>query len=98
MGVAVARGRAGHLFIYPISFLASAAVALTAGASLLLPPVEAPSAILPIGLPWLEAHFRIDALSAYFLVVVILLAAIVAIFAVGYCRHEEAPRRVLPTY
>ena len=60
MGVAVARGRAGHLFIYPISFLASAAIALTAGASLLHPPIEAPSAVLPIGLPWLEAHFRID--------------------------------------
>jgi hydrogenase-4 component B len=98
MGVAVARGRAGHLFIYPISFLASAAIALTAGASLLHPPSEAPSAILPIGLPWLEAHFRIDALSAYFLVVVNLLAAIVAIFAVGYGRHEEEPHRVLPIY
>jgi hypothetical protein len=31
---------------------------------------SAESQTLPIGLPWLGAHFRLDALSAFFLVVV----------------------------
>ena len=53
---------------------------------------------LPVGLPWLGAHFRIDALSAFFLVVVNLGAAAASLFAVGYGRHEEAPERVLPFY
>ena len=54
--------------------------------------------MLPFGLPWLEAHFRIDSLSAYFLVILNLLAAIVSLFAVGYGAHEEEPHRVLPLY
>ena len=33
-----------------------------------------PSATLPLGLPWLGAHFRMDALSAFFLVVVMALS------------------------
>ena len=53
---------------------------------------------LPLGLPWLGAHFRIDALSAFFLVVVNLGGASASLFALGYGRHEDAPQRVLPFY
>jgi hydrogenase-4 component B len=53
---------------------------------------------LPLGLPWLGAHFRLDALSAFFLFVVNLGSAAVSLFALGYGRHEEFPRRVLPFY
>jgi formate hydrogenlyase subunit 3/multisubunit Na+/H+ antiporter MnhD subunit len=53
---------------------------------------------LPLGLPWLGAHFRIDALSAFFLVVVNLGGAAASLFALGYGRHEDAPQRVLPFY
>jgi hydrogenase-4 component B len=97
-GVAFARARSAHLFVYPAACLASAVIAIAAAALLLHPAGEAPAAILPIGLPWLEAHFRIDALSAFFLLVVNLLAAIVAIFAIGYAAHEEEPHRVIPLY
>ena len=55
-------------------------------------------ATLPLGLPWLGAHFRIDALSAFFLIVVNLGGAAASLFAVGYGRHEEFPGRVLPFY
>jgi len=54
--------------------------------------------ILPLGLPWLGAHFRLDALSAFFLAVVNLGGAAASLFALGYGRHEHAPRRVLPFY
>ena len=55
-------------------------------------------ATLPLGIPWLGAHFRIDALCAFFLVVVDLGAAGASLFALGYGRHDEAPERVLPFY
>jgi formate hydrogenlyase subunit 3/multisubunit Na+/H+ antiporter MnhD subunit len=53
---------------------------------------------LPLGLPWIGARFRIDALAALFLVVVNLGGASASLFAIGYGRHEEVPGRVLPFY
>ncbi len=53
---------------------------------------------LPLGLPWLGAHFRIDALSAFFLIVVNLGSTAASLFAFGYGKHEEFPGRVLPFY
>src|ERR1019366_3676529 len=53
---------------------------------------------LPLGLPWLGAHFRIDALASFFLVVVNLGGASASLFALGYGRHEHSPQRVLPFY
>jgi hydrogenase-4 component B len=53
---------------------------------------------LPLGLPWLGAHFRLDALSAFFLVVVNLGAAAASLFAMGDGARESAPMRVLPFY
>ena len=53
---------------------------------------------LPLGLPWLGAHFRIDALAAFFLIVVNLGGATASLFALGYGQHEHAPQRVLPFY
>jgi formate hydrogenlyase subunit 3/multisubunit Na+/H+ antiporter MnhD subunit len=74
-----------------VAFVAGLA-ALTAGTA---PPL---SITLPLGLPWIGMHFRIDALAAFFLVVVDLGAAAASLFALGYGRHEEEPARVLPFY
>ncbi len=53
---------------------------------------------LPLGLPWLGAHFRLDTLAAFFLFIVGLGGAAASLYAVGYGRHEEAPQRVLPFF
>jgi formate hydrogenlyase subunit 3/multisubunit Na+/H+ antiporter MnhD subunit len=53
---------------------------------------------LPVGLPWLGAHFRLDALAAFFLIVVNLGGAAASLYGLGYGRHEPAPLRVLPFY
>lgn len=59
----------------------------------------APSGIvLPLGLPWLGAHFRLDPLASFFLLVVNFGAAAASLYAIGYGRHEAAPHRVLPFY
>jgi hydrogenase-4 component B len=54
--------------------------------------------VLPLGLPWLGSHLRIDALSRVFLVLVNLGAGGASVYAIGYGRHEHAPHRVLPFY
>ena len=59
----------------------------------------APSSVtLPLGLPWTGAHFRLDPLAAFFLVVVGLGSAGASLYALGYGRHEHEPQRVLPFY
>jgi hydrogenase-4 component B len=74
-------------------------VMLGAAGGHLLFSAGTPQAVqLPIGLPWTGAHFRLDALSAFFLVVVNLGGAGASLFGIGYGRHEHAPGRVLPFY
>src|SRR2546430_7977187 len=89
--------RARHV-VYGICLIVSLALLLIALLAL-LGIYDTPSvATLPLGIPWLGAHFRLDALSAFFLAVVNLGAAAASLFALGYGRHEHAPRRVLPFY
>ena len=72
---------------------------LLAGALLHMVGQASPAAIiLPIGLPWVGANFRLDALSAFFLVVINLGAAAASLYGVGYGRHEREPQRVLPFF
>src|SRR5690606_14632112 len=58
----------------------------------------ASTARLPLGLPWLGAHFRVDALAAFFLAVVNLGGAAASLYGFGYGRHESAQHRVLPFF
>ncbi|HMR30169.1 MAG TPA: hydrogenase 4 subunit B [Geminicoccus sp.] len=94
--VAVARSAWATRLVYgttgvvSVVGLATAITALASGAT--------PTVVLPLGLPWIGASFRIDALSAFFLVVVNLGGAAASLYALGYGSHEEAPHRVLPFY
>ncbi len=85
-----------------VTYGASLAVSLVALLSALVHLVadggEASVVVLPLGLPWLGAHFRMDALAAFFLVVVNLGGAAACLYGLGYGRHEPAPQRVLPFY
>jgi formate hydrogenlyase subunit 3/multisubunit Na+/H+ antiporter MnhD subunit len=95
---AVALGRrAGARAIYGICVAASA-VAFAAALAQLALDAQPSRAVLPLGLPWLGAHFRIDALAAFFLAVVNLGGAAASLYGLGYCRHETAPMRVLPFF
>jgi hydrogenase-4 component B len=98
-GLAVAVGvrRLATPFIYGGS-LAVALVALGAALACFLDSGPPWTLVLPIGLPGIGAHFRVDALSAFFLVVVNLGGAVTSLYALGYGRHEVSPARVLPFY
>jgi hydrogenase-4 component B len=59
---------------------------------------ETSQVVLPLGLPWIGAHFRLDPLAAFFLIVVGLGSAGASLYALGYGRQEHEPQRVLPFY
>src|SRR4029450_7601374 len=96
-GLVFGRARAATALVYGAS-LAVATVALILALVHLLAGGQPVSATLPLGLPWIGANFRIDALSAFFLIVVNLGGAITSLYALGYGRHETSPGRVLPFY
>jgi hydrogenase-4 component B len=54
--------------------------------------------ILPLGLPWIGARFRIDALAAFFLVLVNLGGGAACLYGLGNERSERSPERVLPFF
>ena len=56
------------------------------------------TATLPLGLPWIGAHFQLDVLSAFFLAIVNLGGASASFYALGYGAHERHPSRVLPFF
>ena len=98
VGLVAARSRAATPIVYGACLLVTAAALALALDHLLRAGTGALTATLPLGIPWLGAHFRLDGLSAFFLVVVNLGAAMASLFALGYGRHETAPERVLPFF
>lgn len=93
----VGRHRVGSTVVYGVALVVS--FVLFCGAIGHLSSVSPPSTVvLPLGLPWLGANFRIDALSAFFLAVIDFGGAAASLYALGYGRHEHEPLRVLPFY
>ena len=72
--------------LYPLGGLLGLALFAVALASLFGPVEEA---VLPIGLPGLPFHFRLDALSAFFLAVIGAAVGGVSLFAAGYFRKDQ---------
>ena len=87
----------GRILVYGGS-LVLAAAALVVALVVLLGAAPTETLVLPVGLPWIGAHFRLDALSSFFLAVVNLGGAMASLYGLGYGRHETAPQRVLPFY
>jgi formate hydrogenlyase subunit 3/multisubunit Na+/H+ antiporter MnhD subunit len=98
MAIVLSRSRHARVVIYGACLLVASMLCAAALTTLLGYSDGESAIVLPLGLPWLGAHFRIDALSAFFLVVVNLGAAAASLFALGYGRHEEFPQRVLPFF
>jgi formate hydrogenlyase subunit 3/multisubunit Na+/H+ antiporter MnhD subunit len=86
--------------VYGASLVFSGIALITALASLAagLPSTGASALVLPVGLPWLGSHFRLDPLAAFFLTVINLGGVLSSLYALGYGRHERAPHRVLPFF
>jgi formate hydrogenlyase subunit 3/multisubunit Na+/H+ antiporter MnhD subunit len=98
LAAAFMRGLAmASTLIYAISAGFCAVLALL-GIAALLTEAEASGLRVPVGLPWLGAHLRLDALSALFLTLLGTGGAAGSFYAIGYGSHEHEPHRVLPFY
>src|SRR4029078_11825593 len=83
----------GRNLVYGTS-LAVTCVGLVVGHGALIGQAPAETLTLPLGLPWIGAHFRLDALSAFFLVVVDIGGGVGGAPAPPFRRaRSSAPRR-----
>jgi len=98
VSVVFSRAPALYRMTYTASLVVCGIALLVAGAQLVANGEISLVLILPLGLPWLGAHFRLDALAAFFLVVVNLGGATASLYGLGYGGHEPAQARVLPFF
>ncbi len=98
LALAILPRRAATRLVYAACFAICLGVLVVSLAHLVGAGSSASTLRLPVGLPWIGAHFRMDALSAFFLAVASLGGAAASLFAIGYGMHEKAPGRVLPFY
>ena len=97
LAIATSRSRRSTAVVYGATFAISA-IALAAALHALIAHSNATELMLPVGLPWLGSHFRLDALAAFFLAVVNLGGAAASLYGLGYGSHESTPQRVLPFF
>ncbi|MCC8935370.1 hydrogenase 4 subunit B [Bradyrhizobium sp. Arg68] len=97
LAIATSRSRRSTAIVYGAT-LAISLIALSRCLPVLVAGGNATELVLPVGLPWLGAHFRLDALAAFFLAVVNLGGAAASLYGLGYGSHETAPHRVLPFF
>jgi len=86
-----------HTFVYAGCGIASLAL-LVGGLRHIGVHAASSSLVLPLGLPWLSAHVRLDNLSALFMIIVNVSAAAASLFAIGYSPHLPEPGRVTPFF
>ncbi len=96
-GATVARKSYAPALVYFCALAISAAMLIGAVVQL-LGGMTGEGIVLPLGLPWIGAHFRVDALSALFLVIVNLGGAAACLYGLGDGRSEPSPERVLPFF
>lgn len=98
LGAAAGTAMWRHRLIYGGCMIASLALLAGGVTHLGQTPGTGPAVVLPFGLPWMEAHFRLDNLSALFMLVINLASAAASAYGIGYCSHLPEPRRVTPFY
>jgi hydrogenase-4 component B len=94
-GAALAKKPAGRFIVYGGCILIDL-LSIVAGLIAIFEPVQ--RLALPLGIPWIGVHLRLDALSGFFLIILGLGSGGASLFAIGYTQHDEEPQRVLPFY
>jgi len=91
LAIALSRSKISTSVVYGATLAICVAALVGATYWLLGGKANASEMILPIGLPWLGAHFRLDVLASFFLVVVNLGGACASLYGLGYGHHDAAP-------
>ena len=94
--VGMFRGRDANAIVYGASLGIGAILGLVGLRALLGAATE--TLVLPLGLPWIGAHFRLDAFAGFFLLVVNLGGVGASLYGIGHGRHEHDAARVLAFY
>ena len=102
LGVGLAAVAARHRPEAPravyVACLALCALGLATATTVLVTGTPGGELALPMGLPWLGAHLRLDLLSAFFLLVVNLAGALASLYALGYAVERPTAARILPFF
>src|SRR5262245_62064190 len=98
LAIACARLRAATAIVYGAALALCSVATVLALVALTGYADTSKGLVLPLGLPWIGAHFRIDALASFFLAVVNIGGAAASLYGLGYGAHEEEPHRVLPFF
>jgi formate hydrogenlyase subunit 3/multisubunit Na+/H+ antiporter MnhD subunit len=98
MAVALGNSRRATPVLYGGASIVSLVALIASFVQLVAGGHVTPELTLPMGVPWIGVHFRLDALSSFFVAVIDLGAAVASLYAIGYGRHEREPLRVLPFY
>jgi formate hydrogenlyase subunit 3/multisubunit Na+/H+ antiporter MnhD subunit len=97
LAVTIGRSAGATSIVYGASLVGCLIAGVTA-LTHLVADAAAEELTLPLGLPWIGAHFRVDVLSAVFLTIVNLGGGAASLYGIGYGRHEPTPGRVLPFF
>jgi formate hydrogenlyase subunit 3/multisubunit Na+/H+ antiporter MnhD subunit len=98
LALILSRREQATAIVYGATLMISVIAFGNAAIRLIGDPYGVSDLVLPFGLPWLGAHFHLDALAGFFLVVINLGGGIASLYALGYGQHESAPHRVLPFF
>jgi formate hydrogenlyase subunit 3/multisubunit Na+/H+ antiporter MnhD subunit len=99
LGAFVARKRHGSVAVYATSLVVCAVLTAIALEHLLAGSASmAQARVLPLGLPWLGAHFELDLLASMFLFVANLGGASASLYGLASATQEREPGRVLPFF
>src|SRR3569832_1466028 len=98
LAIALSRSKISTAVIYGATLMICVVALLGSVRWLVGDVAKASDLTLPVGLPWLGAHFSLDAIASFFLVVVNLGGATASLYGLGYGDHEPAPHRVLPFF
>lgn len=96
LGIAAAPYPWRRIVVYGGTALVCALIAFLSLARLGGSVLGADILVLPVGLPWLSAHLRVDALAAFFLFVVNLIGMAAAVYGIDYDRAEEKHQHDAP--
>jgi len=96
VGAVAGRNPIGRTLVYGGSLGACTVIMFLAGGHLLdIGDSAAMTMVLPLGVPWIGAHLRLDPLASFFLGVINLGGGAAALYGLGYGRRELDPGRVL---
>jgi formate hydrogenlyase subunit 3/multisubunit Na+/H+ antiporter MnhD subunit len=98
VAVVISRSRHASIVIYGVTMMVSIVATGASLTWLIGGGTKNSVVVLPLGLPWLGAHFQLDQLTSFFLVVINLGGSLASLYGLGYGGHEKAPHRVLPFF